>query len=114
MAVTPKLRKLIEARDGHCYHCGKTEDLQIHHRKNRGMGSSKLLDTPDNLMQVCAEWNYSMEANAELAATARGWGHKLPAWERLEMPVFDRTDFKWYFLLPDGGKVLSTWSDQPF
>jgi len=55
-----------------------------------------------------------MESDAELAASARGWGHKLPVWERLDMPVFDCTVSRWYFLLPDGGKVLSTWSDQPF
>ena len=85
-----------------------------HHRKNRGMGGSKLLDTPDNLMMICSSWNGLMESDAGLAASARGWGHKLPVWERLEMPVFDCTVFKWYFLLPDGGKVLSTWSDQPF
>jgi len=114
MALSPKLRKLIEERDGHCYHCGKTEGLQIHHRKNKGIGGSKLLDTPDNLIQVCAEWNYAIEANAELAASARGWGHKLPVWESLEHPVFDRVEFRWYFLLPDGGKVESHWRDQPF
>ena len=78
------------------------------------MGGSKLLDTPDNLLLVCARWNGDMESNAELAASARGWGHKLPVWESLGHPVFDRTDFRWYFVLPDGGKVLSTWSDQPF
>ena len=114
MAVPKKVLKLVQARDSHCWHCGVEEDLVPHHRINRGMGGSKLLDTPDNLMMVCARWNGDMESNAELAATARGWGHKLPVWESLEHPVFDRTDFRWYFLLPDGGKVLSTWSDQPF
>ena len=28
------------------------------------MGGSKLLDTPDNLMMVCAVWNGAMESNA--------------------------------------------------
>jgi hypothetical protein len=55
-----------------------------------------------------------MESDAELAATARGWGHKLPVWESLEHPVFDRVSFTWFFVLPDGGKVVSTWNDQPF
>ena len=114
MAVPKKVLKLVKTRDQHCWHCGVEEDLVPHHRKNRGMGGSKLLDTPDNLMMICSSWNGLMESDAGLAASARGWGHKLPVWERLEMPVFDCTVFKWYFLLPDGGKVLSTWSDQPF
>ena len=114
MALSPKLRKLIEQRDGHCYHCGTTEGLQVHHRKNRGMGGSKLLDTPDNLIQVCAAWNFYMESDAEMASTARGWNHKLPLWESLELPVFDRSEFRWYFLSPDGDRVESHWKDQAF
>ena len=114
MAVAKKVLKLVQARDQHCWHCGLEEDLVPHHRINRGMGGSKLLDTPDNLMMVCARWNGDMESNAELAATARGWAHKLPVWEKLEHPVFDRMSFQWYFLLPDGSKVLSDWKDQPF
>jgi len=57
MAVPKKVLKLVQARDSHCYHCGLEEDLVPHHRINRGMGGSKLLDTPDNLMMVCARWN---------------------------------------------------------
>ena len=114
MAVPKKVLKLVQARDGACWHCGAEDDLVPHHRKNRGMGGSKLLDTPDNLMMVCARWNGDMESNAELAATARGWGHKLPVWESLEHPVFDRVSFGWFFLTQEGAKVLSTWNDQPF
>ena len=97
MALSPKLRKLIEQRDGHCYHCGTTEGLQVHHRKNRGMGGSKLLDTPDNLIQVCAACNFYMESDAEMASIARGWNNKLPVWESLELPVFDRSEFRCIF-----------------
>jgi hypothetical protein len=114
MAVPKKILKLVQARDPYCWHCGVEEDLVPHHRKNRGMGGSKLLDTPDNLMMVCSLWNGLMESNAANAASARGWGHKLPVWETLELPVFDCTVARWYFLLPDGGRVLSTWDDQPF
>jgi hypothetical protein len=32
----------------------------------------------------------------------------------LELPVFDRVTHGWYFLTAEGGRVLSTWSDQPF
>ena len=113
MAVPKKVLKLVQARDQHCWHCGVEDDLVPHHRINRGMGGSKLLDTPDNLMMVCARWNGDMESNAELAATARGWGHKLPVWESLEYPVFDRMG-GWWYLLPDGTKVESHWKDQAF
>jgi len=113
MAIPKKILKLVQERDTHCWHCGVEEDLVPHHRINRGMGGSKLLDTPDNLMMVCAYWNGRMESNATDAASARGWGHKLPVWEKLEHPVFDRMG-GWWYLLPDGGKVESHWRDQPF
>jgi hypothetical protein len=115
MALSKKLVNLIRARDSYCWHCGIDDDtLVLHHRKGKGMGGSKLLDTPDNLLLVCSRWNGDMESDAELAATARGWGHKLPVWESLEHPVFDRVSFGWWFLLPDGTKLRSDWNDQPF
>ena len=110
-----KLRKLVLARDNEsCWHCGETEAISIHHRKNKAMGGSKLLDTPDNLMVVCSQYNGAMESDFRVAAQARGWGHKVAAWESLERPVFDRVGFKWWVLLPDGTKVESEWRDQPF
>ena len=114
MAIPKKVLKLVQGRDDHCWHCGLEDELVPHHRINRGMGGSKLLDTPDNLIQVCAAWNFYMESDAEMASTARGWNHKLPVWESLELPVFDRSEFRWYFLSPDGGKVESHWKDQAF
>lgn len=113
MAVPKKVLKLVQARDSHCYHCGVEEDLVHHHRINRGMGGSKLLDTPDNLMMVCSLYNGQMESNWQVAASARGWNHKLPVWESLELPVFDRMG-GWWYLLPDGTKVESHWKDQAF
>jgi hypothetical protein len=86
----------------------------VHHRINRGMGGSKLLDTADNLMAVCSRYNGEMESDFRVAAQARGWGHKLPNWEPLSYPVFDATMFRWWVLLPDGTKVESEWRDQPF
>jgi 5-methylcytosine-specific restriction endonuclease McrA len=114
MALSMKLRKQILARDEHCWHCGQTEDLVVHHRKNRGMGGSKLLDTPDNLMAICSGYNGEMEAVGQVAQQARAWHHKLPVWEDTALPVFDRASFSWWVLLPDGTKVMSDWSDQPF
>jgi len=55
-----------------------------------------------------------MESDAEMASTARGWNHKLPLWESLELPVFDRSEFRWYFLSPDGTRVESHWKDAAF
>jgi hypothetical protein len=86
----------------------------VHHRINRGMGGSKLLDTPDNLMAVCSRYNGDMESLPRVAAQARGWGHKLAVWEDTARPVFDATGFTWWVLLPDGTKVESDWRDQPF
>jgi hypothetical protein len=65
-------------------------------------------------MMVCAVYNGLMESDARVAASARGWGHKLAVWESLSHPVFDRGLFRWFVLLPDGAKVLTEWSDKPF
>jgi len=105
MAIPKKVLKLVQARDDHCWHCGREDDLVPHHRINRGMGGSKLLDTPDNLMMICAQWNGSIEADAKDAIAARGWGHKLAVWESTEKPVFDYTGFRWYVLGEDGSRV---------
>jgi 5-methylcytosine-specific restriction endonuclease McrA len=111
--VKESIRKLIERRDSACFHCGSSQDLVIHHRRNRGMGGSKLLDTPDNLMTVCSAYNGEMESSPRVAQQARAWNHKLPVWESQNLPVFDRLG-GWWYLHPDGTKELSTWSDAAF
>jgi len=70
-----------------------------------GVGGSKLLDGLDNLMLVCAFWNGEMESTSADAASARGWGHKIPAWQTSDMPVFDLVKHRWYTLLENGTKV---------
>ena len=105
MAVSDRVRRQIEARDSHCWHCGTQQNLQIHHRRNRGFGSSKLLDTPQNLIRVCAAYNYAMEANANTAADAREFGHKLQSWRDITDPVFDQSELTWYKLTEDGDRV---------
>jgi hypothetical protein len=68
------------------------------------MGGSKLLDTPDNLMMVCAVYNDAMESDHRVASAARAWKHKLPVWESTSEPVF-QLGGGWWYLLPDGSKV---------
>lgn len=91
-------------RDTHCWHCGTELDLVPHHRKNRGAGGSKLLDTLDNLMLVCAVYNGAMESDANVAQKAREYGHKLRSWENMKRPVFDIPTSTWYLLDEKGEK----------
>lgn len=108
MALPAKTLKLLRARDPHCWHCGITDDLVPHHRKNRGMGGAGRKNTEansvQNLMLICAGWNGVIESDASLAATARNWGHKLSHYQNVNTPVFDCTDNTWYVLDGDGTK----------
>ncbi len=101
-----KLRKLIFERDAYCWHCGDTETLVTHHRKNRGMGGSKGVEAnrPDNLLIVCWAWNDAMERHPQSAQDARMWGQKLASWQELRTPVFDRVEGRWWVLTEDGEK----------
>ena len=47
-----------------------------------------------------------MESTSADAAAARGWGHKLSAWEATNRPVFDIPTSTWYTLLEDGTRVV--------
>tara|TARA_R110000868_G_scaffold19074_2_gene82557 strand:- start:5845 stop:6186 length:342 start_codon:yes stop_codon:yes gene_type:complete len=105
MAIPKKVLKQVQERDQYCWHCGREDDLVPHHRINRGMGGSKLLDIPENLMMVCGQYNGDMEGNATVGAKARGWGHKLSVWQSPEHPVFDCVAFRWWVLLPNGWKI---------
>jgi hypothetical protein len=103
MAISDRVRRIITERDGgKCWHCGETEGLQVHHRRNRGMGGSRELDRYDNLILVCSRWNLAMEADADAASEAREFGHKLGSCQDFTNPVFDRTELTWYKLTEDG------------
>lgn len=97
-----KLRK----RDLWCWHCGADQDLVPHHRANRGMGSSKALDTLQNVILVCSQYNGLMESDAKVAHEARLLGHKISKFTSPEQSVFDNNLRKWYFLTTDGKKVV--------
>lgn len=103
--MNAKLIGLVVARDPSCYHCGATDGLQPHHRKNRRAGGSKLLDRPDNLMMVCGIYNGLMESDPDVAAKAREFGHKLRSWDGFEMPVFDQVNQIWWALDENGGRA---------
>lgn len=102
--MNQRLRKQIEDRDQHCWHCGATDELVLHHRKNRQMGGSKNLDRADNLIRVCAAYNFAMEAQPVIAERAREFGHKLESWREFSDAVFDMAEGRWYFLTQDGRK----------
>lgn len=97
--------KKLRDRDGWCWHCGKESDLVPHHRANRGMGSFKALDTLQNVIMVCAEYNAQMESDAAVAAFARNLGHKLSKFMSPSAPLFDNYLKKWYLLDEKGSKA---------
>lgn len=91
-------KKILERDDGICWHCGTTEGVQVHHRINRGMGGSRLLDRPCNLVVICAEYNFLMEQNFVDARAARILGIKLSRHAfPLNEPIRDYNG-QWYLL----------------
>lgn len=104
MAVTQKMVQQLRKRDPYCPHCGESEGLQVHHRRNRAMGGSKLLDRYDNLLRVCAALNYAMESDAEVAQDALDNGWKLRSWDDFSKPVFDKMAHTWFHLDKEGEK----------
>lgn len=89
------------ARDMHCVcGCMGREDTYVpQHRANRGMGGSKLLDRPANVIVMCSGLNILIEQNADLAAQARAYGWKLERWQSPEeVPIYDRATGEWYLL----------------
>lgn len=104
--MKPNEFKKYEARDTHCPHCGiGVPYLVPHHRKNRGMGGSKLLDTPSNILLVCALLNGAMEQQSAVAEDARRFGWKLESWQDpLVVPVYDAITGFLYRLKDDYSK----------
>ena len=104
--MTPNEFKKFQARDPYCPHCGiGVPYLVPHHRKNRGMGGSKKLDNPANILLVCAELNGNMEQQSQVAEDARVYGWKLNNWEDpLVVPVYDAITGFTYRLKDDYSK----------
>ena len=106
MTITAHVRKKLKTRDPYCLHCGDDANLVVHHRKNRQMGGSKLLDHYSNLLMVCESYNFRMEASEVIAEDARKFGHKLSSWQDFSEPVYDECDGNWYVLNDDGTKSV--------
>jgi hypothetical protein len=54
-----------------------------------------------------------MESDLTVARQARAWNHKLPVWEKENLPVFDRAG-GWWYLHADGTKTQADWKDAAF
>lgn len=97
------------ARDMHCpCGCLGREDTYVpQHRINRGIGGSKVLDRPANIIVLCSAVNGLIESNADIAAQARVYGWKLQRWQVPEdVPVFDRVTGEWFTLDNDFHRVI--------
>lgn len=109
-AVSPKARELIYARDdARCYHCGTTEGLGLQHRIGRGIGGSKLLNVPSNLLTFCNLTNTAMESDPVLAEHARAMGWKLRRGSEqalVVIPAYDSTDQQWFLLDDDYNRTV--------
>jgi hypothetical protein len=68
------------------------------------MGSSKVLDTLQNVIMVCSRYNGDMESDAAVANQARDLGHKLSKFLSPSAAVFDNYQKKWFALDEKGNK----------
>lgn len=99
--ATQAVRDLCFGRDGGCVCCGSTYMLQLHHRRARGMGSTRRPETnlPANLIVVCRDCHDWVESSRETALD-RGLlvpQHKTPA----EVPLIRHG--VWCLLDDEGG-----------
>ena len=101
--MTEKEFKKYLARDGHCYHCGTTDETLIpQHRRNRGMGGAKSRSNASNVIVLCSLFNGAIEASTEASMTAQKYGWKLrQGQEPQDTPVFDSWNGTWYLLGDD-------------
>lgn len=68
------------------------------------MGGSKVLDSLQNVILVCSQYNGLMESDANVANQARDNGHKLSKFLAPSEPCFDIVFGKWYYLDTKGEK----------
>jgi len=68
------------------------------------MGSSKVLDTLQNVIMVCSRYNGDMESDVAVANQARDLGHKLSKFSAPSALLFDNYLKKWFALDEKGNK----------
>ena len=104
--MNPKAFSKFLARDKSCVHCGAFDDTLIpQHRINRGMGGSKLLNKPSNIVVLCSAFNGLIESNAAAAALAMKHGIKLQSWQVPETtPVWYASESAWFLLDNEGNR----------
>lgn len=102
--MKPGVAALVLAREGgRCALCGLMINTggHLHHRKPRGMGGSKLLDTPDNLLHLHPNCHLVHVEQERARAYANGWlVHRadVPS----DVPVLYMVD-RWVMLHHNGG-----------
>ncbi|MEU5181225.1 hypothetical protein AB0G49_14345 [Streptomyces longwoodensis] len=77
---TDTVRQLVHTRDGgRCVRCDSPSNLTIHHRVNRGMGSSReeSINQPQNLLLVCTVCNSWFEDHPR-ESYGHGWKVRRP------------------------------------
>lgn len=108
MTVSQKRRNQVKLRDQfRCVaegpHCTRFAGLTMQHRRNKGMGGSKLLDGFENLITLCALCNTLLESDADWAQVGRDNGWKLSSWENPErVAVFVSWAGVWRLLDAEG------------
>ena len=109
-SMRPKeFQKILDRQGGVCPHCGTTEGLVPHHRKNRKSGGSRRLEVPSNVLAICAQLNHLLEADSVTAAWGRERGWKLRnGQEPSETPYKDNTTNSWYLLDDNYGRTEVT------
>ncbi|MEW1657901.1 hypothetical protein [Streptomyces sp. NPDC093707] len=102
------VRATVFERDKHrCVRCGSGRSLTIHHRVNRGMGSSReeWINRPQNLLTACHDCNMWFEDHPR-ASYGEGWKVRRPMFPA-EMPVL-YPDGRRYVLLHDSTRTAVT------
>ncbi|MGW7090034.1 HNH endonuclease [Streptomyces sp. NPDC054871] len=101
---TDVVRQLVHDRDGgRCVRCNTTSNLTIHHRVNRGMGSSReeWINQPHNLLTACTTCNSWFEDHPR-ESYSHGWKVRRPM-----LPVEVTVTYPGgaeYVLRPDGSR----------
>ena len=100
-----KFQKYLD-RDSGCIHCGDVSTAVPHHRKNRGMGGSKLLDKSSNIVSLCSVVNGLLESDPKWAQLARDYGWKLTAGQDSDtVALWYPTFGQWFFLDDSFGHI---------